>query len=274
MLNGLPVPEPVLRFGTFSLVLLAMALLETIWPRRQLLYPKLRRWTTNLSIVAFGVLVGRALAWGSTVLAAPLVAVAAAEVAASNGWGLLNAWSDGPVWAKFVLAVIALDFAIYLQHVVSHLVPVLWRFHRMHHADVDFDVTTALRFHPVEIGLSALYKAAWVLALGPSAAAVVVFEVLLNACAMFNHANVALPQPLDRVLRLLVVTPDMHRVHHSVRPEEHNSNYGFNLSIWDRLCGTYRSQPRDGHLAMTIGLASYQSPAPTRIGWSLWLPFR
>jgi len=273
MLTELPVPEPVLRLGCFVVVLIAMAALEAALPRRQLAYSKLRRWTTNLSMVAFGALVGRALAWASSVLAAPLVAVAAAELAARNGWGLLNAWSGGPAWIKVVLAVIVLDFAIYLQHVASHLVPVLWRFHRMHHADVDFDVTTALRFHPVEIALSALYKACWVLVLGPSAVAVVLFEVLLNACAMFNHANVALPGPLDRVLRLLIVTPDMHRVHHSVRPEEHNRNYGFNLSIWDRMLGTYRNQPRGGHTAMTIGLNDYQSPAPTRICWSLWLPF-
>jgi sterol desaturase/sphingolipid hydroxylase (fatty acid hydroxylase superfamily) len=274
MLTDLPVPEPVLRFGSFAVILIAMAVLEVALPRRRLAYPKLRRWTTNLSMVALGALVGRALAWTSTVLAVPLVAVAAAEVAARNGFGLLNAWSGGPAWAKIALAIVALDFAIYLQHVASHIVPVFWRFHRMHHADPDFDVTTALRFHPVEIGLSALYKVVWVLALGPPAVAVVLFEVLLNACAMFNHANVALPPPLDRILRRLLVTPDMHRVHHSVHRDEHDSNYGFNLSVWDRMFGTYRGAPRDGHIGMTIGLHDYQSPAPTRIGWSLWLPFR
>ena len=167
-----------------------------------------------------------------------------------------------------------LDFAIWLQHLGSHTIPALWRIHRVHHADVDIDVTTALRFHPVEIGLSMLYKVVWVLLLGPPAGAVVLFEVILNGGAMFNHANFALPARLDRALRALVVTPDMHRVHHSVIPGEHHSNYGFNLSIWDRSFRTYTAQPEKGHLAMTIGLADFQSDRPSQLGWSLGLPFR
>jgi sterol desaturase/sphingolipid hydroxylase (fatty acid hydroxylase superfamily) len=169
--------------------------------------------------------------------------------------------------------VIVLDFAIWVQHVLSHQIPVLWRLHRVHHADVDFDVTTALRFHPVEIGLSMLYKVLWVLVLGPTALAVLIFEILLNACAMFSHSNVDVPKGLDRVLRTVLVTPDMHRVHHSVLANEHNANFGFNLSIWDRLFGTYTPEPQGGHHGMTIGLPAYQSEQPTHLAWSLRLPF-
>lgn len=265
--------EPVLRLSAFASVFIAMALLERAFPKRKLQFSAGSRWTTNLTMVALGALVVRALAWLSTVLAVPLVAVAAADLAARNHWGLL-AWSGLPPWAQIVIAVVVLDFAIYLQHVVSHRIPVLWRFHRMHHADVDFDVTTAVRFHPVEIGLSALYKVFWVLALGPPAVAVVLFEGLVNACAMFNHANLDLPAPLDRVLRLLIVTPDMHRVHHSVLRHEHDTNFGFNLSIWDRLFATYTRAPSHGHRGMTIGLPAYQSVEPTKLGWSLAVPFR
>jgi sterol desaturase/sphingolipid hydroxylase (fatty acid hydroxylase superfamily) len=172
-----------------------------------------------------------------------------------------------------VLALLILDLAIWFQHYVSHKVPVFWRLHQVHHADVDIDVSTAIRFHPVEIALSMLWKIALVFAFGPSAVAVVVFEVILNGCAMFNHANIALPAWLDRVLRIFIVTPDMHRVHHSVIRREHDSNFGFNLSIWDRLFGTYTPQPEKGHEAMTIGLSNYQSTNPTKLLWSLLLPF-
>jgi sterol desaturase/sphingolipid hydroxylase (fatty acid hydroxylase superfamily) len=170
--------------------------------------------------------------------------------------------------------VVLLDFAIWLQHVLSHRVPALWQVHQVHHADRDFDVTTALRFHPVEIGLSMLYKVVWVLALGAPVAAVIIFEVILNAFAIFNHANVALPGRLDRALRVVIVTPDMHRVHHSVLAREHHNNFGFNLSVWDRVFGTYTAQPRDGHDGMTIGLPQFQSEAPARLAWSLSLPFK
>jgi sterol desaturase/sphingolipid hydroxylase (fatty acid hydroxylase superfamily) len=265
--------EPVLRLSAFASVFILVALLEHVLPRRDRLFSRNARWGTNLTMVALGSLVGRALAWLSVVLAVPLAAVAAAEFAARNHWGLL-AWTGWPLWVQIVITIVVLDFAIYVQHVLSHRVDILWRFHRMHHADVDFDVTTAVRFHPVEIGLSALYKVAWVLVLGPPAVAVVLFEVVLNACAMFSHANLALPRPMDRALRAFIVTPDMHRVHHSVLGHEHNSNFGFNLSIWDRLFSTYRDAPSKGHLGMTIGLPDSQSEAPTKLGWSLALPFR
>lgn len=206
-------------------------------------------------------------------VAQPLVAVGAALLVETSGFGLLNfvVW---PFWLEILIAVVVLDFAIWLQHLISHRSSMLWRLHRVHHADVDIDVSTALRFHPVEIGLSMLYKVGWVLLLGPSVVAVVLFEVILNACAMFSHANVALPSRLDRALRAFLVTPDLHRVHHSVLKGEHHSNFGFNLSIWDRLFGTYVAQPEHGHEHMTIGLPAYQSDAPTRLGWSLLLPFK
>ncbi len=263
------IPEPVLRFSAFAGVFLVMAVLELLIPKRELSAGRGSRWLTNLSLVGLGIATTRVLA----IVAQPLVAVGAAMVAEANGWGLFNLVAL-PVGAEIVAAVIILDFAVWLQHVASHIIPVLWRFHRMHHADVDIDVTTGLRFHPVEIALSMVYKVVWVLLLGPAVIAVVIFEVVLNASAMFNHANVALPAWLDRPLRLAVVTPDMHRVHHSTVQREHDTNYGFNLSVWDRMFGTYTDQPAGGHLGMTIGLAQYQEAGPTRIGWSLLLPFR
>lgn len=266
--------EATLRLFAFLSVFVAMATLELMFPRRANRVSKPQRWTTNLVMAALGSLSVRGMVWLSSLVAVPLAAVLAAGLAAQNGWGLLNAWSDGPIWTKTLIAIIVLDFAIYLQHVASHRVPLLWQLHQMHHADVEFDVTTALRFHPIEIAFSMLYKVGWVLMLGPSVFAVVAFEIILNACAMFNHANVKLPQALDGILRPVLVTPDMHRIHHSIHREEHNSNYGFNLSIWDRLFGTYTQAPRDGHQAMVIGLAPYQTAQPNRLGWSLLLPFQ
>jgi sterol desaturase/sphingolipid hydroxylase (fatty acid hydroxylase superfamily) len=206
-------------------------------------------------------------------LAVPLAGTAAAAYASAHGIGIFN-WLDWPGWIETALTIAVLDFAIWAQHVATHKVPVLWRVHQVHHADVDIDVTTAVRFHPVEIGLSVLWKMICVLILGPSVLAVVLFEIILNAGAMFSHANIALPLPLDRALRRLIVTPDMHRVHHSVARREHDSNYGFNLSVWDRLFGTYTENPEKGHDAMTIGLPAYQSVEPTQLSWSLSLPFR
>lgn len=200
------------------------------------------------------------------------MAVGLALVAEERGWRLLNAL-ETPAWLAFGVSLLALDLAIYLQHVLFHAVPALWRLHRMHHADLEFDVTTGLRFHPVEILLSMGIKLAAVAALGPLAAAVLVFEVLLNATSMFNHGNVRIPANVDRALRWFVVTPDMHRVHHSILRREHDTNYGFNLSVWDRLFRTYTAEPERGHRGMTIGLAPFQSEEPTRLGWSLRLPF-
>jgi len=202
----------------------------------------------------------------------PAAAVGLAVLAAERGWGLLNQVS-APAVPTIVAAVLFLDLAIYLQHVMFHAIPVLWRLHMVHHADVDFDVTTGLRFHPVEIVLSMLIKLGVVLLLGPSAVAVLIFEVLLNATAMFNHGNVRIALPLDRVVRWFVVTPDMHRVHHSVVVRETNSNFGFNLPWWDRLFGTYTAQPAAGHDDMTIGLEQYQEQRRQTLPWMLVQPF-
>lgn len=273
MSNALLDHDLLLRVGFFAAAFGIMAVAETIWPRRRRIFSRLARWPANLTIIGLGIVAVRLLAAAAQYLAIPLVAAGAAVLAERNGWGLLN-WIATPAWLEFFIAVVALDFAIWLQHLLSHRISGLWLFHRMHHADRDFDVTTALRFHPIEIGLSMLYKVVWVIALGASVPAVVAFEIILNALAIFNHANVSLPLGMDRVLRSVIVTPDMHRVHHSVLPREHHANFGFNLSIWDRLFATYVGQPSAGHDGMTIGLAPYQSSAPTRLGWSLALPFR
>jgi sterol desaturase/sphingolipid hydroxylase (fatty acid hydroxylase superfamily) len=263
------VSEVGLRFSVFAGVFLLLAGLEVFRPRRRLIANKARRWLTNLSIVGIDGLVVRAMA----LFAVPLAGTAAAVYASANSIGIFN-WTTLPNWLEVLFAVIILDFAIWLQHVATHKVPLLWRLHQVHHADRDIDVTTAIRFHPVEIGLSVLWKMVCVLILGASVPAVIAFEILLNACAMFSHANIALPAPLDRILRTVIVTPDMHRVHHSVLRHEHDSNYGFNLSVWDRLFSTYNETPEKGHDAMTIGLPAYQSDEPTKLSWSLLLPFR
>jgi len=250
MTDPLLANEPLIRMGMFLGILMAMALWEVAAPRRRREIPRLLRWSSNLGIVALDTLLVRLLF--------PVVAVGLAVVAEERGWGLLNIF-DLPFWLAFLLSLLLLDLAIYLQHVMFHAVPALWRFHRMHHADLEFDVTTGLRFHPVEILLSMGIKLAVVMALGPPAIAVLAFEVLLNATSMFNHSNIRIPAAIDRVLRLFVVTPDMHRVHHSIHPSETNSNFGFNLPWWDRLLGTYRAQPGDGHLGMTIGIEQFRS---------------
>jgi len=261
--------DTAIRLGVFAGIFLLMALIEFALPKRTLIVSKGRRWLTNVGISVVANLLLRLMA----ALAVPVAAVAAAFYAQENNIGLLNnvAW---PEWVKIVVALVALDLAIWGQHLASHKIPILWRLHKVHHADRDIDVTTAVRFHPVEIALSMLWKIVVVVPLGASPLAVFLFEVILNGCAMFNHANIDLPRWLDRVIRIFVVTPDMHRVHHSVQRREHNSNYGFNLSVWDRLFRTYTAQPEGGHQGMTIGLTPYQSEEPTRFGWSLWLPFR
>ena len=243
--------EPAVRAAAFAGILAAMAVWEVLAPRRTPSLPRLRRWTSNLGIVFLNTALLR--------LVFPLGAVALAGLAQARGWGLLNVYQV-PFAAAVVAAVVALDLAIYFQHVMFHAVPALWRLHRVHHADLDFDVTTGARFHPIEIALSMLIKMAAILVLGPAPVAVMIFEVVLNATAMFNHGNVRLPQALDRMLRLLVVTPDMHRVHHSIEEHETNSNFGFNLSIWDRLFRTYKPQPNAGHEGMTIGIRDHRDP--------------
>ena len=258
--------EVPIRLGFFFGVLVLVALWEILAPRRTLTVPKALRWANNLGLVFFNSFVLRLLF--------PAAAVGMAAFASQNGWGLFNHFQI-PFAVAVVVSVVAMDFIIYLQHVLVHAVPVLWRLHRVHHADLDYDVTTGARFHPIEIIISMLIKFSTIVVLGPPVVAVVIFEVVLNAMAMFNHGNVRLPLGLDRVLRLFVVTPDMHRVHHSVEDDEANSNFGFNLSLWDRLFGTYRDQPRAGHEAMTIGIHKFRTPK--EVAWLpgiLSLPFK
>lgn len=257
--------EVWLRGGLFAGLLVLFLQAESLFPRRQKTMNTKQRWFTNISMTFISNLCVR--------LIEPVAAMAAAAYAINAGWGLFNHITIHPALA-FVLALIALDLAVYIQHVATHKIPVLWRLHKVHHSDRDIDTTTALRFHPIEIIVSMIYKSAIILVLGPSLLAVLVFEIILNGCAMFNHSNLKLPVGLDKFLRLFIVTPDMHRVHHSVHGEETNSNYGFSLSLWDRLFGTYIGQPRDGHNGMTIGLNEYQSENPLRLGWSLLLPFK
>jgi sterol desaturase/sphingolipid hydroxylase (fatty acid hydroxylase superfamily) len=242
--------EPTIRIGVFGGVLALMALWEVASPCRRRDIPRLLRWSNNLALVVLDTVVVR--------LAFPVLAVGLAVLAETRGWGLFHAMDVPPALAV-VAGFLLLDLAIYLQHVMFHAVPALWRLHRMHHADLEFDVTTGLRFHPLEILLSMAIKLMLVAALGPPAVAVLAFEVVLNATAMFSHSNIKLPARIDRVLRLVVVTPDMHRVHHSVHPSETNSNFGFNVPWWDRLLGTYKAQPRDGHQGMTIGIEQFRT---------------
>jgi len=258
--------EPLVRLGAFAGVLAAMMAAEALAPRRTRAVSRWARWPANLGIVALNSLLAR--------LVFPTAAVGLALLIEARGGGGLLGLLDLPFWLAVVVSVAVLDFAIYLQHVMFHAVPALWRLHRMHHADLDFDVTTGARFHPVEILLSMGIKLGVVFALGAPALAVLLFEVLLNATAMFNHGNLRLPPGLDRALRWVLVTPDMHRVHHSVVPREANSNFGFNLPWWDRLLGTYRAQPAAGHDAMTIGLDRFRDARELRLDRMLLQPLR
>ncbi len=258
--------EIAVRLGFFGSVLLIMTLWELFAPRRPLTVRKAPRWASNLGLVALNIVLSRLLV--------PITAVGAAVFAQTRAWGLLHQ-VNWPSWVEVVIAVLAFDLTIYLQHVLFHAVPALWRLHMVHHADLDLDVTTGLRFHTLEILLSALIKLAAVVVIGPAAFAVITFEVLLNATAMFNHSNVRMPAWLDRVLRWVVVTPDMHRVHHSVIRCETNSNFGFNVPWWDRLFGTYRSQPLAGHEQMTIGVAHLRDELQVeRLHRMLAIPFQ
>lgn len=259
--------EALIRLSVFAGLFLVFALIETLAPRRARVQPRQRRWIANIGFTVLNTLALRALS-----VALPLLAVGAALDAWKMGWGLLNHLS-WPIWVEIGLSILILDFAIWAQHLITHKVPLFWRFHRVHHADRDMDVTTAVRFHPVEILASMLLKIGLVYVLGPQALAVLLFEVLLNGTALFNHANIRLPNGLDRIVRLVLVTPDMHRVHHSVQRAEHDSNFGFALSIWDRIFGTYVSQPSGGHDGMKVGL-QWQDERPARLGWALKLPFR
>ena len=255
-----------MRLACFVTTCAVVGLWEIRRPARALKLPKRLRWANNLGLVALNTLLLR--------LVFPTAAVGMAAFAAALGWGMLNHFAPPP-WLALVVALIALDFVIWLQHVVLHAIPVLWRLHRVHHADPDYDLTTGVRFHPFEILLSLLIKSAAIIVLGPPVIAVILFEVLLSATALFNHGNIRLPGRVEHWLRWLVVTPDMHRVHHSVEADETNCNFGFNLPWWDRLFGTYRAQPRAGHAGMIIGIHDYSEPRD--VSWLpglLALPFR
>ncbi len=265
MLDALPSHEPLIRLAFVAGILGAMVAWELLAPRRRQQHGRRVRWPGNLGIVVIDTLLVR--------LAFPTATVGIALFAEAHGFGLFNTLALPSVVAV-IASVVLLDLAIYLQHVLFHAVPALWRLHRMHHADLEFDVTTGVRFHPIEILLSMLIKFAVVAALGMPAVAVLVFEVLLNATSLFNHGNVRLPAALDRVLRWIVVTPEMHRVHHSVVQRETNSNFGFNLPWWDRLFGTYRPQPAAGHEGMTIGIDQFRDPVELRLDRMLVQPFR
>ena len=250
--------EVTIRLSFFLGTFAVMAVWEVIAPRRALALTRAVRWLNNLGLVFLNSFIARLLF--------PAAAVGMAAFTTEQGWGLFN-YYEIPAGIAILASVVIMDFVIYLQHVMVHAVPVLWRLHRVHHADVDFDVTTGARFHTLEIILSMLIKFATIVVLGPPVVAVVIFEVVLNASAMFNHSNIRIPKTVDRIVRWFIVTPDMHRVHHSVEDDEANSNFGFNLPWWDRLFGTYRDQPRAGHEAMTIGIHTYNQPKLVA-----WLP--
>jgi sterol desaturase/sphingolipid hydroxylase (fatty acid hydroxylase superfamily) len=258
--------EALLRLSIFGGGFVALAVAEACWPRRVHAFGRVR-WIANLGLSAFNTLLMRL-----SYFAVPALTVLAAAYVEGNGWGLLPAIGVTGI-AAAAIGFVALDLAIYGQHVAMHFVPVLWRLHRVHHADPDFDVSTGIRFHPIEILVSQVWKIAVVLVLGVPAVAVLVFEIVLNATSMFSHANLRLPRLLDGALRALIVTPDMHRIHHSTAMDETNSNFGFNLSLWDRLFGTYRREPRLEQTTMPIGLPSYRGREPVRILWLLGFPF-
>jgi sterol desaturase/sphingolipid hydroxylase (fatty acid hydroxylase superfamily) len=256
--------EATIRMGFFVGIFLSVALVELLAPRRVLSTSKKTRWFGNIGIVFINTFLLRLLV--------PAGAVGVSVWIGHQGWGIFN-HIQWPFWLEVVLTIIILDFVVYMQHVLFHAVPVLWRLHMMHHADLDFDLTTGTRFHPLEIIISLGIKAGAITILGAPPVGVIIFEIILNGTAMFNHGNFFIPLGFDRVLRLLVVTPDMHRVHHSVFPNETNTNFGFNLPWWDRLCGTYKPQPTKGHKQMTIGLNQFRDPSRLTLPWMIALPF-
>jgi len=259
--------ETLIRLGLFAGFFLSFSIAEYLWPRKSLTAPKISRWFGNLSIT-----VGNNVLLRLVFIGLGATAVGIAGIAQAKGWGLLSHVNLPPM-VVFVLGLLLLDLAIYAQHLVLHRIPVLWRLHRMHHADTDIDVSTGLRFHPLEIIVSMALKIGLIILLGVPPMAVLVFEIVLNATSMFNHTNMALPQSVDRLLRLIVVTPDIHRVHHSVHEHEYNRNFGFNVPWWDKLFGTYQAQPEDGHDQMLIGLHQYRDPKWQSLGGLLAIPF-
>ncbi len=257
--------EPVIRLSFFFGCLAAVGLWEILRPKRILTAPKGWRWMNNLGLTFFNSFLLR--------FTFPVLAVGMAIIAEEKSWGVLNL-IQMPLWLAVVIAIILQDLIIYAQHVAFHHIPIFWRLHKVHHADVDYDVTTGARFHPIEIVLSMMIKLGVVLLLGPPVVAVILFEIILSSMAMFNHANARLPKSVDRLLRPILVTPDMHRVHHSIHHPEFNRNFGFNLAIWDRIFGTYKEQPDDGHAEMTIGLPEYQANRKQSALWMILLPFK
>lgn len=257
----------IIRLAIFLALFMLFALLEHYVPRRSQKHSRFSRWSTNWGITIINSLTLRVLSIGL-----PLLAVGAAVDASNAGYGLFNLleWS---FLLEAILCIFIMDFAIWAQHVFTHKIPFLWRMHRVHHADVEMDVTTAIRFHPAEIAFSMILKIGIVYLIGPSVLTVILFEIMLSGMALFNHANIKISTVFDSVLRKILVTPDMHRIHHSRNRLEHDSNYGFSLSVWDRIFGTYRENPKMGHGKMTIGL-EWQNDSPTKLGWSLWLPFQ
>lgn len=253
------------RLIVFLAVFLLVAVAERAWPRRTLLTSKGRRWFCNIAIVTIDSVAVR--------LTLPLMPLGMAEIATAKGWGLFNLLTV-PRWIEIVVVVLLLDLIIYLQHRSFHRIPLFWRFHRMHHTDLDLDVSSGNRFHPIEILVSLIIKLGAVAVLGTPVVAVIIFEVTLNASSLFNHGNLRIPVSIDNWLRLLIVTPDMHRVHHSIIPRETDSNFGFNLPWWDRLLNTYCAQPQAGHLGMTIGLREFRDETKLGLGSLLMLPFR
>ena len=263
--NGVLAAEPLIRLGVFATVLTVLIAGELLAPRRQFTVRRSRRWPGNVGVVVISTVLIRILF--------PTAAVGLALVAEANGWGLLNLVA-APDWLAILVAIVLLDLIIYAQHRLFHAVPILWRLHRMHHADLEIDVTTGFRFHPGEIVLSMVIKLGAVAVLGAPALGVMIFEILLNATSLFNHSNIRLSVAVDERLRRILVTPDMHRVHHSIVARETNSNFGFNLPWWDRLFGTYRAQPAAGHEAMTIGLTLFRDPSELRLDRILMQPLR
>lgn len=257
--------EATVRLVAFAGVLVVMMGLETMFPRKVRVASRWSRWRTNGLLVVLDTLIVRLLI--------PVAAVGVASWANSNSLGILSLVTVPP-WLTIIMAFILLDGCIYAQHVMTHHIPVLWALHKVHHTDRDIDVTTGVRFHPLEIVFSMVYKFLIIILLGPPVVAVILFEVVLNASAMFNHANVRLPLWLDRLMRVVIVTPDMHRVHHSVEIRETNHNFGFFFSVWDRLFQTYTAQPKAGHDNVIIGLEDYQTRDPNELLWSLTIPFK
>jgi sterol desaturase/sphingolipid hydroxylase (fatty acid hydroxylase superfamily) len=253
--------RPVIFVG----LLLGFGIIEFLLPRRTLKPIKTKRWITNLLIIFIDSVLVKLLF--------KTAAIGVALWAVINGYGLFN-FIEAPYWLAFGLSFAVLDFSIWLTHVASHKIPILWKIHRMHHSDVDIDASTGIRFHPFEIVLSMCWKFLVVLVLGAPVLSVLIFEIVLNSGALFNHSNIKIPLKFDRILRWIIVTPDMHRVHHSVISREHNSNYGFNLSIWDKIFSTYVDQPEMGHREMTIGLPDWQDEKPARLDWAMMVPFK